>query len=293
MSNPLSKQAVLEELTRLRAKKSASDDRDIRQALQLRIDSLEADAARLEAEAVAKPKPEEAAEEDGERPAPTPAQLRQADELVRQARVEKMRKNNARALTLMKEAADIAPTSSTVLEALGDDQTERRLYKDAVESYSKAMKYAKHNIELERKHGTAVLRAKGMSSFDASMTWMNSDPLFLTSSTSMASVGWARTLNAFFPGVGHLVVGKTVGGLCLIAAMIGWVVWLFLMHEDVAGLVTMFGKSGHQPNLIVLVPLFGIFVTYIIGLTSLGGQTALKQNRAVARPQPPVNLPFE
>jgi hypothetical protein len=181
-----------------------------------------------------------------------------------------------------------------VLESLGDELTEQKKYKDARDAYAKALRYAKNNVELEKKHAVSVLRAKGLSSFDAAMRSETSDPIFLTSQDSLASGSGAVFLNAFVPGVGHLAVGKTVGGIALIASSVICVTWIALMHKDIEGLLHMVKGGGAQPNLLVLVPIFGLVVTYIIGFTSLGSSNQLKQNRsAAARPQPPVNLPFD
>src|ERR1700761_5800172 len=90
------------ELARLRAKQDAIDDEDIRLALQGRIDSLEGQIVQAGKAA----KEAEKAEAD-DAPA-TPEQIKKADDLIRQAKVETMRGNKSRALTLMKEAADAA-----------------------------------------------------------------------------------------------------------------------------------------------------------------------------------------
>jgi len=97
------------EIQRLKAKQSAVDDEDIRLALQGRIDALE---TQLKSAAKQEEQPE-----SPELPKATPDQLTKADQLIRQARVEKMRNNSARALALMKEAAEVAPSAPAVLEA--------------------------------------------------------------------------------------------------------------------------------------------------------------------------------
>jgi hypothetical protein len=293
MSEISNKSSTLEELKRLKAKHAASEDRDIKQALQLRIEALTALVEKLDADETAKKLTEASAEALPAQPLEpaTPAQLRKADDLIRQARVEKMRKNQSRVTALMKEAAEIAPTSPSVLEALGDDYTERRQYKDALAVYSRAVQLSKNNVELERKHANATLRAQNLSSFEGALR--GDDPIFLTSSDSMASLGGARILNAFLPGLGHIVVGKTVTGIVLMATMLGCVIWVAIMDKSLFALIAMVKGAQSQPNLVILIPLFGIVVTYIVGLTSLGAQPTLKQNRSAPRPQPPIDLPFE
>jgi hypothetical protein len=294
MGEPDGIAALEQELKRVRVKLVASDDRDIRQALQFRVEGLEAKIAELRA--LAKAKEETAApelESDEQLPEATPDQIRKADDLIRQARVEKMRKNGTRAAILMKEAGAIAPTSPAVLEVLGDELIEQKKYKDARDIYARALRFAKNNVELEKKHALAALRAKGMSSFDAAMRSNGSDPLFLTSEDSLASGSGALWLNAFMPGVGHLAVGKTATGIALIVSVVVWVIWLKLMDKDLVGLFSMVKGVPSHPNLLVLVPLFGMVVTYIIGFTSLGVQPKLKPSRSTPHPQPPMDLPFE
>src|SRR5579859_7843041 len=120
------------EIQRLKAKQSAVDDEDIRLALQGRIDALE---TQLKSAAKQEEQPE-----SPELPKATPDQLTKADQLIRQARVEKMRNNSARALALMKEAAEVAPSAPAVLEAYGDDLAERRQFKEAMATYKLALK---------------------------------------------------------------------------------------------------------------------------------------------------------
>src|SRR5271170_927473 len=98
MPDPISEADAAAEIERLRAKQSTIDDEDIRLAIQARIDTLESELKHTK---------KAQAEEPEEDPAPkaTPEQMTQADNLIRQAKVEKMRGNAARASTLMKEAA--------------------------------------------------------------------------------------------------------------------------------------------------------------------------------------------
>jgi tetratricopeptide (TPR) repeat protein len=283
-----------DELKRLRSKLNASSDRDIQQALQLRVEALEEQQTKLRQAAASQTAEQnaftDAEEELGE---PTPEQLRKAEELIRQARVEKIRKNNARASELMREAAAVAPSAPAVLEALGDELSERKKWKDALDAYTRALRYSKGNIELEKKHAITALRSKGLSTFDPSLKAAGEDPMFLTAQDTLASNTGAVLLNVLFPGLGHLVVGKTAAGISLILAMIVWVVWLCIMQRDLAELVQMFKNHNSHPNLLVLVPMLGMVVTYIIGFTTLGNQLKRNPNRSISHPRPPMDLPFE
>lgn len=98
-----------QELSRLRAKLLESKDSDIRAVLQLRIDQIVAEIPRdalIEPKVFAEPEPEAAAEvEQAEIPSATKEQLDEADKLIRQARVEKMRGNASKSTDLLKSAA--------------------------------------------------------------------------------------------------------------------------------------------------------------------------------------------
>ncbi|HWD40452.1 MAG TPA: hypothetical protein VG944_16505 [Fimbriimonas sp.] len=281
------------ELARLRAKQEAVDDEDIRLALQGRIDALET-------QIVQAGKATKGAEQEGDEDAPaTPEQIKRADDLIRQAKVENMRGNKSRASILMKEAADAAPNAASVLEALGDDYLERKQYKAAHEAYARALKHSQNNVALERKHAMTALNARSMGSIE-NMLRSGGDPMFLTSEDAAASLGKARFLNAFAPGVGHMVIGKTVSGLLLLVVWVGCIALVTIMHRDFVGVFyKIFGRAPHEtsipkhPNYLVFVPLFVGIITYIVGIATLGGRNPGASNKNVSRPVPPVDLPFE
>jgi len=197
-------------------------------------------------------------------PVPTPAtpdQLRKADNLIRESRVEKMRGNKAKALSLLQEAAAAAPSSPTVLEALGDDLNERKQYKSALEVYQNALTLAKGNIGIEK-----------------------------------ASLGVARVLTAVMPGAGHILLRRTTQGILVLVLWLACVGSIVVMKQDFSELFQMmFGKHVH-PNLVVLAPMFGAIVIYLGALASLGGGgkgAGGPKPPPIDRPTPPVNLPFE
>ena len=138
------------ELLRLKIKRSETEDLDIRKALEERITMLATQIATLKAAAP----PEEI--EIPIEPA-TPEQIAQADQLIREARVQKMRKNLQASTDLLKKASEIAPGAPAVLEALGDDLMERRRLNEAANAYKQAVRFDPTNVGLERKHAMAVM----------------------------------------------------------------------------------------------------------------------------------------
>jgi tetratricopeptide (TPR) repeat protein len=281
------------EVERLREKQSQLKDQDIILALQDRIDSLESEIMRrqkasLEPVPVAEPAPV---------PTPaTPDQLRKADNLIRESRVEKMRGNKAKALSLLQEAAAAAPSSPTVLEALGDDLNERKQYKSALEVYQNALTLAKGNIGIEKKVALTSLKASGMGSIDAQLRAGLSDSLFALDPEQSASLGVARVLTAVMPGAGHILLRRTTQGILVLVLWLACVGSIVVMKQDFSELFQMmFGKHVH-PNLVVLAPMFGAIVIYLGALASLGGGGkggGGPKPPPIDRPTPPVNLPFE
>jgi tetratricopeptide (TPR) repeat protein len=191
----------------------------------------------------------------------------------------------------MKEAAAIAPTSPTVLEALGDDLVERRQYKEAMSTYKRALKLAPRNVSVETKLAQAALRMSGMGTIEQQLRM--GDSAFINRSDSVASVGTARFLNAFVPGVGHMVLGRTVTGISL---LVGWALCIGIiaaMQNDVKALLRLVaGKDGH-PNMVVVIPLFVALVIWIGAQAALGVDDRGSARKKVDRPKPPVDLPFE
>ncbi|CAN5414599.1 hypothetical protein BH11ARM1_BH11ARM1_04420 [soil metagenome] len=269
------------ELVRLRIKLSETEDVDIRTALKERITQLEAKMPAPEAEAVAAPPP----------PPPTPAQAAEAEQLVRQARVEKMRNNTRGATDLLKKASEIAPGSPAVLEVLGDDYLERRQIAQAKDAYQRASQLDPKNVGLERKYATLVAQTAMMGSLDDQMRASLSDSPFINSSDARASGTAAVMLSAIFPGLGHIVLGRQ-SGFAILGAWIVCLVWVILLREDVKALVAYRPENG-TPNMVVMVPLLIMALIYFSTLASLKSAQRSHTRKPISHPQPPVDKNFE
>jgi tetratricopeptide (TPR) repeat protein len=281
----------LAEIDRLSTKLSAINDADVRGALVAKIESLKASIP-----------PEEVVEEVPveDLTPPSPAELEKADVFVRQARVEKMRGNAARATELLKEAAQTAPNSPALHEALGDDLMERRQIKAAKDAYARAIKLDPKNVGLERKYAEIVLRTATLGSLEDQMRANLSDSPFLTSEDTLANAGWVTFLSLFVPGSGHLVLGRTVAGIVIMVSWIAMIFWIFLMQKDVLGLLAMVGirpsNGASKPGSLTV--LFPIFVAAALHLTAIFQCAALAKGksrggRSVSRPLPPVDMKFD
>ncbi|MGV3617167.1 MAG: hypothetical protein ACO1SV_17715 [Fimbriimonas sp.] len=286
--------ALRAELTRLRVKRKETTDRDIAAALDIRIGQIEAE---LPAEPVEKPTTatveSPSAEEAPPPTPPTPAEAEAAEGFIRQARVEKMRENRQAATDYLQKAADIAPGSPTVLEALGDDLAERRKMAEACEVYKRAVALDPKNVGLERKYGEAVLAVQMAGSLDDQMRRNLSDSAFLTREDQIASLPVAIILSAVIPGAGHLVLGQTAKGGAILAGWILCGIWLLSMFGELAKLFAFAGGGSSQPNLVVLVPLLIMAILYISTLASLKSIAQNATRKPAERPRPPVDLPFE
>jgi tetratricopeptide (TPR) repeat protein len=277
----------LAEIDRLSAKLGEITDHDVRDALTAKIEGIRASLP-----------PEEPEAEVDDLTPPTPAELEQADVFVRQARVEKMRGNAARATDLLKQAALAAPNAPSLHEALGDDLMDRRQIKAAREAYARALKLDPKNVGIERKYAEIVLRSASLVSLDDQMRANLSDSPFLSAEEATASAGWATFLSLFIPGAGHFVLGRNVAGAIL---LIGWVVmvfWVFLLQKDVLGLLAMVGiraTSGPSKpgNLTVLFPIFVAAAFHLTAIFQCAALAKRGSRRSVNRPLPPVDMKFD
>jgi tetratricopeptide (TPR) repeat protein len=269
------------DLARLEAKRAESDDPDIRAALDIRIAQVRSDVEGLEREV-------DAATTEPEPPAPpTPEQAEEAERLIRQAHVEKVRGNRSRAGDLLRQAAEVAPGSPAVLEALGDDQMERRQYAKARESYGRALLLIPDNVPLQRKHAQSILgsRSDAFADFEAQQ------------SEAMASAPAATMLSVVLPGVGHMVLGETRKGGLILGAWLAALVAVLLLRHQLRGLfaaagVPVGGDAGGGGALILL-PLMIALIIHIGAVIDCASRAKTVKRVQPDRPAPPVDLPFE
>lgn len=269
------------ELARLRIKRTESRDLDIRRVLDERIGQIENQILAFAAKPAEEPEIEIPIE-----PA-TPEQIAEADQLVRQARVEKMRNNATGATDLLRRASQIAPGAPAVLEALGDDLSARRRYAEAARAYKQAFQFDATNVGLERKHALAVMGKANAGSIEDQL---RSD--FGGGSGSMVNPKAAMLLSVVVPGLGHVVQGKLYG----YAILAGWIIcliWLATKTADLALLMAMFNGGKQPASYSVVVPLFLMLILWVGSIASLSGGVKTPKAEPKARPQPPVNLPFE
>jgi len=227
-------------------------------------------------------------------PPPTPAQLSEADNLIKRSMLEKRRGNSRGAGDLLRQAADVAPGSPTVLEALGDDIMERGQPKPAAEIYAKALRIQPNNPNLERKYAIAVGRSKAaMTVEEALQASLGDGPL---SAAEAANQRIASIFSFFIPGGGQFVLGDYVKGAIYFFSWVIMLLWLSLAKDQWKDLVDSIAgkKAGFNP--MILIPIIGT-----LGLGIAAAFTCKKPRQFEFpdtkgkgnRPTPPVDLPFE
>jgi tetratricopeptide (TPR) repeat protein len=215
---------------------------------------------------------------------PTPEQQETADRLIQQARVEKIRGNKAEVQRLLEQAASTAPGSAIVLEMVGDDYAERKQLAKAAAYYRRAAKIDPKNVNIERKLALAAL---GVSDGAGQLS-----PGLDDSAIPMASRNAAIWLSLFLPGLGHLVLGQKSKGILILAVWCVCLAWVILMGGDVAKVGSALFGGRSQANWIVVVPLLVMILTFVGAMMDLRGPKETVR-QPVARPRPPVDLPFE
>lgn len=208
-----------------------------------------------------------------------------ADNLIRQARVCKMRGQVQEATDLVKQAAEIAPGSSVVLEMLGDEYVERKRFGEARAAYKTAHRLDPSNVALETKFANLVLRTEQGMSFEIAIT--TGDSLFVDASEATASAVAATVFSFFVPGVGQLVLGENIKGAVLIAS---WVICGVLVRLNVEA------TKGHFTISTTGYVFAGLLL--IVYIAAIGGcASRIKKKwtpaRVTEKPIPPVDLPFE
>ena len=185
---------------------------------------------------------------------------------------------------MLKMAEKMCPNSPLVLEFIGDDQLERRQFKEARATFARALKLDPKNAAIETKYAQTVLRTQAYF-----------DPNMYSDYEQVANAKMAAVLSFFIPGLGQIVIGEYVKGILILAFWIGCLVAMRLIPGGFQSLMDIMSlKFGFQTfNALVLVPLGGALILMIgaaIDLAFRGGSTKPPK---IERPTPPENLPFE
>lgn len=225
------------------------------------------------------PKTEEAAPKEL-----TAEQIEKAEKLLQRYHLEFTRGNKEIASQILSEAAEIAPGSSVVLEVLGDDAMARRKNAEALEFYKRAKTADPKNASADRKHAELVFNTQARAATVASSEF-----------EAVASSRSAAIFSVILPGLGHIVTGQIATGIGYLVVWLGCVIWTIAMPDGVRGLVSAITGSSNPPfNAMVLVPILGGVITWLIALTTINAhaKTLAKRIGTSSSPKPPVDLPY-
>lgn len=262
--------------------------------LKARLLALEEEAARLRAamgseavpEAETEAEVENCVEAEEELPAPTAAQIAEAERLLAAARVAKMRGQKAEADKLALQAQAAAPNAPAVIEAIGDDFRERNQTKKAETAYKQALKYDPDNISLQRKHAEMVLRNDAVAN---AMMHMTDEGAF----EAVATAKSATLFSLILPGLGQIVSGQIGKGVFLMGGWVVGMVWVMLTPGGIPGLLKAVTGASSQFNASILVPLFIAVICHFVSIFDAASRAKGSTKRRINRPVPPSNLPFE
>ena len=283
------------ELSRLKVKLRETSDKDLKRALESRIKELKEQwGDQIDLSLTTATTREPSIQLPDDRSKPTDAQKREAEALIARARLEITREKTKAGEDLLMQAVKVAPGDPSVLEALGDYFMTRRKYDSARVAYERAKELYPESVSIERKFGTAVLQDFNIRTSDDQSRLAMSENIFLNPGEGGLGSTASAILTCVWPGLGHLIGGRTAAGIGLMAGWLASTVWFAINYTDFAKAIGwMTGKSTH-PSFSFAPPMFIMFVVFLVALKTMGSKTAsFRSKKDVHRPTPPVDLPFE
>lgn len=226
---------------------------------------------------VEEPKVEETTEEvvEEEFVPDDPEKVEQAEKILREANLARVRGHASVADRLLKEASELAPNTPSVLEAIGDDFIVRGQFRRAKEAYGKAHKIDPKNVTIENKYGEMVLKVD-----------LHIDPFtYADEFSGYANSKMATILSLLCAGLGQFAVERyTKGWIMLGAWALSWIAnWL--MPGGLKALTKFAQGTGpFEPVGVVLLGIsIGITLWSVFDLTTLKHKAPKK----VDSPVPP------
>lgn len=219
-------------------------------------------------------------------PKPTPEQIEEAEKLLQQASLARIRGQGSVAERFLKEAADTVPGSAAVQAALGDELWGRSQFSRARECYKLAHRLEPENVTYETKWAESLIGSSG-------------DPLSAVNSLSesYASAKSAGCLSMLLPGLGQIVTGETRKGIVIMVVYLGAWTWAILTPNGLSGIPALLGRASDvhvkEFNGVVFVPLLLAVLMWIGSIASINARTKQMSPRSVQRPVPPGEGNFE
>lgn len=276
------------EIARIQAKRSASSDKDIQEALQFKEDALtdQLKAAQAEWDAA---KQAVAVEE-----ATNELTDEEIERDVRLARAHIAGDRKPAAREILSRLEKSSPNNVLVLELKADFLLINKDFRNALPLLEKAHKIDPKNAPLEKKLAEVALRSAMIGSIDDQMRMGLSDSPFLADGDLKASATAATVCSIFLPGLGHFVTGMTTKGIVYVVVWLGTIVpWSIL----VGGELKRINGNMHNfnPSMVMIVLGFIAAMDYFVALFECAalGKGGGGKRPPVDRPKPPVDLPFE
>ncbi|MBS1702508.1 MAG: hypothetical protein JST12_12655 [Armatimonadetes bacterium] len=278
------------EIARIQAKRSASSDKDIQEALQFKEDALREQLKTAEAAVQAeKSQAEQQATVDIEE---LPA--KEVENEVRLARAHLAGDRKPAARDILSRLEVQAPNNVDVLELKADMLISVKDYTNAFPVLKKAHEIAPTNVGIEKKLAEVAFFKGSLGSIDAQLRTMSDSP-FIAEGDMKANPTVGTILSAFIPGSGHLAVGMTRKGLVYLTIWVLTVIILIFLVKAEAGAAKLQHRS-FSPSMPIIGFGFVAAMDYFVALfevAALGRDKTLSKRPTVERPKPPVDLPFE
>ena len=205
---------------------------------------------------------------------PSEEALAEAERLLQEASLAKIRGNGSVAERLTDEAAEKAPGAAAVQAALGDILWDRQQYSKARDRYHIAHLLEPSNAGYETR-------------WAESFTSLAGGPSGGTASYASAKTG--AVLSFMVPGLGQIVLGEVRLGLTMLGLWAGGWTWAFFVPNGLSGLPHAFGFNAKVDtfNAIVLLPLAIATLAWLWSLTSAGSRAKAFKRKSIERPIPP------
>ena len=209
----------------------------------------------------------------------------QADNLLRQAHVSKMRGEGERSSHLIAEVYQQAPNYAPAVLGYVDELLVRGKAGDAVRILEEAIATSPPSLQLDDKRAELILRTR----FRESDYYDPAD-----AKANYASAKIAVMLSVFVPGLGHIALEKYNRGAVIMAGWLLGVGGIFLVPGGAKGFEGLMNPKAHVPfNPLVLLPMAIAVVAFAVGITETSQEAKKSTTIRPDRPVPPVDKPFE
>lgn len=285
LTRALKSTEIKTEIIRLEAKLSASDDKDIVDALKGKIALLNEDLSRaIESEKV----PEISLS------TPEPAKPKndaELEKLLARARMYFTQKKWNDLESSLTNLESQSPDHPNVLELRAEWHLNRKENSKAFQLLKKARKLAPQDRNIEKRLAEVAIIADSAMNLDA-MLRSGSDSMLIGDGDLTAGATYATIYSVILPGSGHIVIGQSIKGFVMMFSWICCIVYLVIEFRSKPGLLRGDGLSQ-----IGMIPISVGFIAALIHMVSIfecaaRAKTSSPKKR-LDRPVPPSNLPFE